>query len=124
MVSQQLAQNAYANPANQIRSTRSIEYDAVVRITRQLRDASLKGREGFAELAQALHKNRQLWILFASDLVSDGNALPKALQAQLLYLAEFTQVHSAKVLTGEANVRPLLEVNMSVLRGLRGEGTS
>ena len=123
MALQQLAQDLYRTAPAQTGAPRSMEYDAVVRISRQLRDASRKGDVGFAELVQAIHMNRRLWTLFATNVADSENALPESLRAQLLYLAEFTHLHSEKVLAGNANVRPLLEINMSILHGLRG-GTS
>ncbi len=121
MAFQQLAHDLYTTTPAQTQPPRSLEYDAVARITRQLRDAARKGRRnGFADLAQALHKNRQLWTLFATNVADGDNALPESLRAQVFYLAEFTHAHSEQVLAGGADVRPLLEINMAVLRGLRG----
>lgn len=123
MAFQQLAHDLYKTSPAQTGAPRSLEYDAIARITRQLRDASRKGPNGFSKLVEAVHMNRRLWTLFATNVADKDNALPDNLRAQLFYLAEFSQVHSAKVLSGDANVRPLLEINMAVLRGLRGGTT-
>ncbi|MCW9042520.1 MAG: flagellar biosynthesis regulator FlaF [Pseudopelagicola sp.] len=120
MAFQQLAQDLYKTSPARTGASRSVEYDAVARITRQLRNASRKGATGFSDLVQAVHMNRRLWTLFATNVADTDNALPDSLRAQLFYLAEFTQAHSEKILSGEASVRPLLEINMAVLRGLRG----
>lgn len=118
MVSQNLAQKAYAQTAT-IRSPRTVEYEAFAKITHQLKTAAQQGKSGFAMLASALHENRKLWTLLATNVADPDNALPESLRAQLFYLAEFTHQHSAKVLTGKERVRPLIDVNMAVLRGLR-----
>ena len=55
----------------------------------------------------------------AVDVANKDNELPEALRAQIFYLAEFTQLHSRKVLRREATVAPLVEINSSVMRGLR-----
>ena len=55
-------------------------------------------------------------------MASDANALPDALRARIVYLAEFTRQHSRKVLGREAGIDALVEINTNVLRGLRGDG--
>lgn len=118
MVSHTLAHRAYGANAVSTRTPRTLEYDAIARITRQLKVASEQGGS-FSAFAQAIHDNRRLWTLFASSVADKDNALPSELRAQLFYLAEFTHQQSAKVLAGEATVAPLLEVNAALLRGLR-----
>jgi flagellar protein FlaF len=97
-----------------------MEYDVIARITHRLKDAAQQGKLGFAALAEAIHENRSLWTYLAVSVADDDNELPQQLRAQIFYLAEFTRQHSSKVLKGEASVRPLLEVNTAILRGLRG----
>ncbi|WP_127113130.1 flagellar biosynthesis regulator FlaF [Shimia sediminis] len=121
MVSHDLARRAYGVNAAPTRSPRTLEYDAIAQVTRQLKTAADLGDKGFSELAKAIHENRRLWALFASSVADDDNALPAELRAQLFYLAEFTNVQSSKVLAGQAGVQPLLEVNTAILRGLRAE---
>ena len=58
----------------------------------------------------------------ATQVADAKNALPQGLRAQIFYLAEFTLQHSRKALSGGASVRPLIEINTAVMRGLRGEG--
>ncbi len=68
---------------------------------------------------QALHENRRLWSVLATDVADADNALPNTLRARIFYLAEFTEQHSSQILGNKATVEPLLEINMAVLRGLR-----
>lgn len=121
MTCQQLAQNAY-NLNSTIRTDRGIEYDAFVRVTRQLSNAIQKGPAGFSALAQALHLNRRLWTILAAAVADKENALPNDLRARLFYLAEFTDAHSRQVLQGTAKADPLIEVNTAIMRGLRAGG--
>jgi flagellar biosynthesis activator protein FlaF len=119
-----LARTAYASPGTPARTLRGIEYDLFARVTHRLRTAQSAGRKDFAGLARALHENRELWTVLATDVAGPGNALPAPLRAQLFYLYEFTDQHSRKVLNGEATAEVLIDINTAVMRGLRGEGVS
>lgn len=119
-----MAKTAYAASQAPIRTTRSTEYEAFARITHHLNSASKKGRAGFSQLAQAIYDNRQLWTTLAADVADSDNALPKQLRAQVFYLAEFTMLHSRKVLSGEENVDVLVEINTAIMRGLRTQGAT
>ncbi|MEB8387654.1 flagellar biosynthesis regulator FlaF [Rhodobacteraceae bacterium KMM 6894] len=113
-----MAQNAYGNDTHPIKTSRDIEYDAFARITRRLKDTSARGRNGFPDLAAAIHDNRRLWIILVTDIVDKNNPLAAELKARIMYLAEFTEVHSRRVLKGDAKVDPLIEVNTAVMVGL------
>lgn len=117
------AQRAYSAAAAPTRTPRGIEYEAVARITKNLRTAAEKERDGFPDLARALHENRQLWDIFAIDVADPANPLPRELKARLFYLAEFTRHHTSKVLARADDVSPLLDINASIMAGLRGEVT-
>ncbi len=121
MTPQSLAKRVYAQTAAPIRTARGTEYEIFARVTHRLKDAAQKGKANFGALATALHENRQLWTVLATDVADDDNQLPQDLRARIFYLAEFTNHHSSKVLSEGASVRPLLEINMAVLRGLKTE---
>lgn len=116
------ARAAYAKPGAAVRTERSTEYEAIARITARLKSADAKGHAAFRDLVAAVHDNRRLWATLAADVASSGNALPDALRAQVIYLAEFTDKHSRLVLDRSAGTAPLVEINTAVLRGLRGDG--
>lgn len=111
------AQRAYAQTASPIRTPRGLEYEAFARITHKLKSASEGGMVG--PLAAAIHQNRQLWTLLASNVADPQNGLSADLRARIFYLAEFTNQHSRKVLRREATTKPLIEVNTAIMRGLR-----
>lgn len=113
------ARRAYSAASAPTRTNRGTEYEAVARITARMRTAHSQGASGFAALAEALHENRKLWKIFATDVADPGNRLPQDLRARLFYLAEFTTHHTSKVLARRATVEPLLEINTAILRGLR-----
>ncbi|MFD1160357.1 flagellar biosynthesis regulator FlaF [Roseovarius aestuarii] len=115
------AQNAYRNDAQLIRTDRDTEYNAFAEITHRLKTASSRGADGFRDLAGALHDNRRLWTILAMDVADKSNTLPEMLRARILYLSEFTQQHSSKVLTKQATVDALVEINTAIMRGLRNK---
>lgn len=115
----QQAQAAYRTAAHPVRTPRGAEYDAFARITSRLK-AAAKPPSRFHDLAAAIHDNRRLWAILASDAAGDGNLLPPGLRARILYLAEFTRLHSGKVLRDGAPAGPLIDINTAVMRGLGG----
>lgn len=116
----QMARTAYASPTAPTRSTRSTEYDLFAHITRRLRDAAAAAGTGTpgAVLVRALHDNMDLWTTLAIDVADEGNRLPGELRARLFYLAEFTRIHTSRVMAGAAPAGVLVEINTAVMRGL------
>lgn len=118
-----LAQAAYAPASQATQTPRDIEYHAFAHVTGLLAHARDTAHDpgGFARLAEAMHENVRLWLALATDVALDTNPLPTALRAQIISLANFARTHSAKVLAGSETVEPLLEINMAIMKGLRGE---
>lgn len=122
MTAHAFAQNAYGANARTIKTPRDIEYDVLARITGQLQKAlGDTGPGAFPALAAAMHENTRLWTAFAVDLADAGNQFPQQLRAQLFYLAEFVLQHTPKVLNGSARADALVDINLAVMRGLRGQ---
>ena len=118
MNAMQMAQAAYGPAAQPTRTPRGVEYEAFARVTSRLKAVSGNAPARFRELAAAIHDNRRLWTLLAADAADDENMLPKELRARILYLAEFTRLHSGKVLRSAASAEVLVEINMTIMRGL------
>lgn len=118
----QQAQSAYHTNAQTIRTPRGTEYEAFARITGRLKSSAAAGDARFKDLASALHDNRRLWTILAVDAADEGNSLPRDLRARIVYLSEFTRIHSGKVLAGTAPADPLIEINTAIMRGLRDRG--
>ena len=116
------AQRGYAANAAPTRTDRRGEYEVIAQVTRRLRSAAQDSTRNFGSYAEALHDNRRLWTNLAVDVADNGNGLPETLRARVIYLAEFTAQHTSKILRKQASVMPLLEINMAVLRGLKGNG--
>jgi flagellar protein FlaF len=116
------ARSAYDPASNVIRTPSSIELEAFARVTRKLRDAQRSGTS-IVDVVTALHENRLLWNAIAADVADGGNQLPKDLRARLFYLAEFTIAHSRKVADRTATVDALIDLNTSIMQGLRMQST-
>jgi flagellar biosynthesis activator protein FlaF len=112
---------SYAQREAPTRSLRSIEYDLLAQVTQHLRSAWANRASDFPDLVRAVTDNTQLWSTLASDVALPGNGLPAALRARLFYLYEFTARHSRAVLEDKASVEVLADINMAVMRGLRGD---
>lgn len=120
MTATSLAHSAYSSATAPIRTDRGAEYSAFETVTARLAAAIRPGAK-MPDRAAALHDNRRLWSILATDLASDENALPQALRAQLFYLAEFSLLHSKTALHDASAVAPLIDINRAVMRGLDGK---
>ncbi len=110
--------NGYLDATRSTGSARDVEYQLFSRVTGRLNRASKDGAP-FVELVAALAENNRLWREIALDVVDGGNGLPDQLRAQLFYLYEFTAAHTKKVLHREADASALVEINTTIMRGLR-----
>ena len=117
------AQQAYSPKTPVLRTDRSVEHQLFTEVTNRLRTAAAALPSGFPAFAEAVQANRAVWTHLATQVAEDENALSKDLRARIFYLAEFTTFHSRKVLKGEADIAPLLEINTAMMRGLNPRGT-
>ncbi len=113
-----LAQSLYAKPTRELGTERGIEYKAFSKVTARLASWN-EAKDGFPELAEALCENQLLWTVLGADVADQGNNLPSQLRAQLFYLTEFTNHQTKKIMKGEAKPEILVEINTSIMRGLR-----
>lgn len=113
--------SAYKQTIKATAEPKQIEYRVFQRVTNRLE--TFKGRKGFSELTeefkQAIWENQQLWNALSADLIQPDNKLPKDLRAHLLSLGRFIDTHSAKVLHGSATVDAIVEINQSIMKGLK-----
>lgn len=113
------ARSAYATGA--VRTARGSEYAIFAKITHALRALDETDATAYPALARAVTDNLRLWGALSTDLRSDGNQLPDALRANLISLAEFVRKHSMAVLGGRGSIAVLIDINTSIMKGLRGE---
>lgn len=108
--------------SNALRTDKDNEYAVFARVTHLLRQAQGAGKA--PDAIRAVHKNSELWTLLAADLAHPGNALPDQVKSGLLSLAIFSIRHGRAVMQGEATVDALIDVNISMMKGLRTEAAA
>lgn len=123
MKAQNLAQRAYAQNARSTQTPRGTEYELIAKVTHRIKASAEAGPRAYPKLVEALYDNQRLWTALAVDVADSENALPQELRARIFYLAEFVQQHTSQVLTKKARIRPLLEINAAILKGLSGRST-
>jgi len=77
-----------------------------------------KGEDSKSLLAKSIHWNRRLWLALQADCALENNLLPDETRAGIISLAIWVDKHSRKVLRGEAEIEPLIDVNRSIMEGL------
>ncbi|WP_157994817.1 flagellar biosynthesis regulator FlaF [Paracoccus tegillarcae] len=102
-----------------LRTERDSEYEAFSHVTRLLRNA--RSEQLGPDIVVAINKNTELWSILATDLAQPGNSLADEIKAGLISLAGFAIRHGLAVLNSGAKLDPLIDVNVAVMKGLRGE---
>lgn len=113
-----LQMSGYMAATRDTGSPRDIEYQLFCRITGAISKAIEEPLE-FPSLVKALNDNLALWQEIAMDLIDEENRHPVELKSKIFYLYEFTQIHTKKILRGEANADVLIDINKSMINGLR-----
>ncbi|WP_347268740.1 flagellar biosynthesis regulator FlaF [Paracoccus sp. (in: a-proteobacteria)] len=103
----------------QLRSDRDNEYLAFSRVTRHFQQAVDTADRNQMILAARL--NIDLWTALAADLAQPGNGLPDQTRSGLISLAIFSIKSSHRILSEDACPRPLMDINLRVMKGLRGD---
>jgi flagellar protein FlaF len=67
----------------------------------------------------ALDWNRRMWGVLSTDCGSDGNGLAIPLRAQIISLSIWVSKYSSEVMRGKADVEPLIDINTTIMEGLR-----
>ncbi|MGA0614742.1 flagellar biosynthesis regulator FlaF [Paracoccus sp. KR1-242] len=114
------AERAYGSPA--LRGAKDMEYDAFSRVTRMLHLAPRECRSDATVVA--VSRNNELWTLLATDLADPANGIEDQVKAGLISLAIFSLRHGQSVLSGKATTDALIDINLAVMKGLRGEGAA
>ncbi|WP_323008583.1 flagellar biosynthesis regulator FlaF [Paracoccus sp. (in: a-proteobacteria)] len=102
-----------------IRTSRDNEYFVFSKITKELRAAI--GDSGRFAMIEAVNANSQLWTIIIADLTHSENNLPADVKAGLLSLAFFSLKLGRKILSDKVSADPLVEINISIMKGLRGD---
>lgn len=115
------ARRAYGPAHSPTKNSRSVEFQAFANIIAKMKAAAQDDKSAFPSLVAALHENRTLWTILASDIAAPDNGLPDTLRAQIFYLAEFTAHQTSRILRGEGSVESLIDINTAVMLGLGGK---
>lgn len=113
------AKEIYGNVTHMVKTPKRIEYEIFAKVTHQLKNAAIGKSENYPNFITALHQNRRLWTLLATDVADASNQLTPQLRGQIVYLAEFTNTYTSRVISEKISVRPLLDINTAILRGLK-----
>ena len=112
LTSYQTTQNATEHP-------RQVEYRLFAQITRGLLTADqLEGPGRPSAIAEAVFRNRSLWMALEADCIGAQNALPVPLRAAIISLSLWVNRHSSTVLKGKGSLDALIDINRNVMEGL------
>ena len=122
--------SAYRKTMAQTEAPRQIERRLLSEATNQLRehiafdmlqDSESKLDMMASGLKDAIWRNHQIWQALKVDLISSENSLPPTLRGTLISLALWVDRHSFAVLEGKQKIKPLIDINLSIIRGLNGD---
>jgi flagellar protein FlaF len=121
MNSAHAAARRYTSLSEHTRNAKDLEYEVILGVTRDLTKQGANQAVDFPRFAKTLNKNERLWIEIGTQVADPNNQLDTNLRARLFYMAEFVTHQTSKVLSGETGVESLVEMNVAVLRGLKGK---
>ena len=108
----------YQNTQRIAETSRESEYRLFGQVTGALIDVHKQQATG-GTLVDAIDWNRRLWRALAADCSDDGNQLTREVRAKIVSLSLFINKYSKQVMRDGASVEPLIEINRSVMQGLR-----
>lgn len=113
------AARVYGQMDPQTRDPKRLEYQVFLDVTREMKLSAGEDADP-SDRMTALYHNERLWTMIAVQVAASENQLPKPLRAQIFYLSEFVSHHTQQIRSGLADISALIEVNVSVMRGLQG----
>jgi flagellar protein FlaF len=115
-----MSHEAYRKTQKTTGNPRNAEYQAFAEATRRLIDAQAAGRGDLKQLIEAIHLNRTLWGVLASDCADERNSLPNETRAAIISLARWVTSYSSDVMQKQDSLEPLVDVNRMIMDGLSG----
>jgi flagellar protein FlaF len=110
---------AYQQTIAETEDPRNIEYRVFLRVTLELEKHV--GASAITEtLKTALIRNLELWDHLRTDLLDEANGLPDRLKAGLVSLSFSVDKFTPRILAGEADAKLLVDINRSIMQGLKG----
>jgi flagellar biosynthesis activator protein FlaF len=110
---------AYQNTQRITEDSRSTEYRLFGQVTGALIDVQKAGHAG-PPLVDAIDWNKRLWRTLAADCMDDRNQLPQDVRAKIVSLSLWIAKYSRRVTREGASLDPLIEVNRTIMQGLKG----
>lgn len=102
-----------------LRPARDVEYEAFSRVIAAL-NAAHESNDSQV-LRASVHQNNSLWNTLLADLSSPDNGLPTQLRGDLISLGLFSVRHGQKLMSEGGDPETLININLAIMRGLRGE---
>lgn len=121
---QTLAHQAYGQVQNRTAGNKELEAKLFSQITQDLQTVQSTEDPLPAVFADAVSRNLQMWTILSADLLSPGNEMPDEIKRTLLNLAGFVRNTSMRVLAGEGDLADLIDINVMISDGLRGNTTT
>ena len=101
-----------------IKSQKQIESEVFLNVTRRLKTIQHTKLYNYSSFVEAISKNRKLWTLLCTDILHPQNQLSTQIKTSIFYLNEFVQSYSGRILSEGITVEPLIDINLSIIRGL------
>jgi flagellar biosynthesis activator protein FlaF len=118
-MSQSQISQAYGSTQKLGAEARQTEARALLEAARRMSEAQDRPDDR-EEYRAALRLNWRLWTIIQSDIVSDENALPAEIKANIMSLSVFIDKHTVGALAGPdvAKMNVLIEINRNIASGL------
>jgi flagellar protein FlaF len=110
---------AYQNTQRITEEPRTTEYRLFGQVTGALIDVQKTGTDG-GPLVEAIDWNKKLWRTLAADCMDERNQLPQEVRAKIVSLSLWIAKYSRKVTREGASLDPLIQVNRTIMQGLKG----
>jgi len=110
---------AYQNAQRIAEDPRATEYRLFGQVTGALLDVKKAGDNG-VPLVEAVDWNKRLWRTLAADCMDERNRLPEDVRAKIVSLSMWIAKYSRKVTREGASLDPLIELNRTIMQGLKG----
>lgn len=110
---------SYGRVQDKVEDPRRIEMMLLGKVNAQM---SAADTQGWRERINAAYQNRRVWNAFRADVVTQdaaGTGLPDELKAGLINISLWVDSYSAKLLSQDAPLHPLIAVNEQIIAGLR-----
>ncbi len=115
----QMVSRVYSQVSRKTASEHVNELAVFEQITGELEAIAQADRPNPAAWGDAITRNMQLWTIVSADLMKPENALPEETRQGLMQLGLFVLTHSQKVLAGDEEMDVLIDINRSIIEGLK-----